>query len=221
MSTLHIFIDESGNFDFTPKGSRYFILTAVSTVGCGPLYSGFYELKHELAGSGIDVEEFHATEDKQPIRDRMYDFLEGHCAHSCFTVDSVIAQKNKANPSIREPPDFYARMLKILLQYVLRSRVSDGIEKVVVWAAQIHTHRKRAAFEKTVKTYLTREMEVRVPYSIFLHGSVSHPLLQVADYCCWAVAKKWKDNELRPYEKIRQAIKTEFEVFRIGSTEYY
>lgn len=49
----------------------------------------------------------------------------------------------------------------------------------------------------------------------------SHPLLQVADYCCWAVAKKWKDGELRPYEKIRKAIKTEFDIFRTGTTEYY
>jgi hypothetical protein len=35
------------------------------------------------------------------------------------------------------------------------------------------------------------------------------------------VAKKWKDNELRPYEKIRRAIQSEFEVFQRGKIEYY
>jgi len=32
MRTLFIFIDESGNFDFSPKGTKYFILSAVSTL---------------------------------------------------------------------------------------------------------------------------------------------------------------------------------------------
>ncbi|HEX7185483.1 MAG TPA: DUF3800 domain-containing protein [Thermoanaerobaculia bacterium] len=118
MPVLHIFLDESGNFDFTPKGSRYFVLTAVSTTGCGPLYGDYYDLKHGLAAEGVDIEAFHATEDKQAIRDKMYGFLEAHCAHECIAIDSVIAQKNKANPSIREAPDFYARLLKVLLEYV-------------------------------------------------------------------------------------------------------
>jgi len=32
MSTLYIFLDESGNFDFSPKGTKYFVLSAVSTL---------------------------------------------------------------------------------------------------------------------------------------------------------------------------------------------
>lgn len=222
MAVLHIFIDESGNFDFSPKGTRYFILTAVSTFGCGPLYSDFFELKHELAAKGVDVAEFHATEDRQATRDRMYYLLEQHCAHGCIRVDSVIAQKSKANPSIREAPEFYARMLKSLLKYVFLAKANATVSQVVVWAAQIQTHKKRAAFEKTVKSYLSRELATaRTPYNIYLHSSISHPLLQVADYCCWAVAKKWKDNELRPFQKIERAVKTEFDIFRAGTTEYY
>jgi hypothetical protein len=72
-----------------------------------------------------------------------------------------------------------------------------------------------------VKAYLAHHLETRVPYQLLIHGSASHPLLQIADYCCWAVAKKWKDNELRPYRKIQSVLKTEFEVFRRGATEYY
>jgi hypothetical protein len=90
MATLNIFIDESGSFDFTPKGSRYFILTALATVDCSTMLPEFFALKHELG-----CEEFHATEDTQATRDRMYDLLERHCSHNCFTLDSIIAQKNK------------------------------------------------------------------------------------------------------------------------------
>lgn len=46
-------------------------------------------------------------------------------------------------------------------------------------------------------------------------------MLQVADYCCWAVAKKWKDRELRPYAKIESVILSELEIFKRSTKEYY
>jgi hypothetical protein len=216
MATLNIYIDESGTFDFTPKGSKYFILTAVSAIDCPALLPDFFVLKHELG-----VEEFHATEDSQAKRDRMYGILEQHCHHGCFEIDSIIAQKNRANPVIREADEFYARLLRILLKRVFRSRATDGIDHINVWAARIGTHKKKSLFEKTVKTYLAHGLKARLPYALLIHASASHPLLQVADYCCWAIAKKWKDGEMRPYQKIHKAVKTEFEVFRGGAKEYY
>lgn len=216
MATLNIFIDESGSFDFTPKGSKYFILTALATVDCASMLPEFFSLKHELG-----CEAFHATEDSQATRDQMYNLLERHCSHDCFTLDSIIAQKNKVNPVIREDAVFYAKMLRILLRWVFRTRTAREVDNINVWAARIGVQKKKAVFEKTVKTYLTHDLPSRVPYQLLMHASASHPLLQAADYCCWAVAKKWKDNEIRPYQKIRKALKTEFEVFRRGTMEYY
>jgi len=46
-------------------------------------------------------------------------------------------------------------------------------------------------------------------------------MLQVADYCCWAINRKWKDGEVRPYSKICDAVLTEFDVFDRGRKEYY
>lgn len=216
MATLNIFIDESGSFDFSPKGSKYFILTALAAVDCDTVFSEFYALKHALG-----CEEFHATDDQQAVRNQMYELLERHCLHGCFSIDSIIAQKNRVNPAIREDAVFYAKLLRILLRWVFRCRATREIDQINVWAARIGTHKKKAVFEKTVKTYLANDLKARIPYKLLIHASASHPLLQVADYCCWAVAKKWKDNELRPYQKIRGALKTEFEVFRSGTIEYY
>jgi Protein of unknown function (DUF3800) len=216
MATLNIFIDESGSFDFTPKGSKYFILTAIAAIDCDTMFPEFFKLKHELG-----CEEFHATEDPQSTRDQMYDLIERHCAHGCFSVDSIIAQKNKVNPAIREDAVFYSKLLRILLKWVFRYWTTHDIEGINIWAARIGTHKKKAVFEKTIKAYLAHDLEAPIPYKLLIHASTSHPLLQVADYCCWAVAKKWKDNELRPYQKIRRALKTEREVFRRGTTEYY
>jgi hypothetical protein len=100
----------------------------------------------------------------------------------------------------------------LLLRGIFRHLTSGEIEGILVWAARIGTKKRRGAFEKSVKLYLANELEARVPYHLYLHSSSSHPMLQVADYCCWAVAKKWKDQELRPFSKIRNAVRTEIEV---------
>jgi hypothetical protein len=219
--SLNIFIDESGNFDFSPNGTRHFLLTAVSTTDCPDLYSGYFRLRHQMAAVGLDLEEFHATEDRQAVRNQMFGLLGEHVAHRCFSVDAIIAQKNKAHPAIREETAFYPRLLKILLHWVFRHRTAERVDRINVWAARIGTKKKRIAFEKAIKSYLAYELQTDLPYDIFIHSSASHPMLQVADYCCWAIWRKWKDGDLRSYSRIQSAVLTEFDVFRNGRKEYY
>jgi hypothetical protein len=151
----------------------------------------------------------------------MFDLLGGHVAHGCFTVDAIIAQKSKANPLIREETVFYPKLLKMLLHWVFRHRAHASVDRINVWAARIGTKKKRVVFEKAVKSYLANELDTALPYGIFMHSSASHPMLQVADYCCWAISRKWKDGDLRSHAKIQSAVLTEFDVFRVGRKEYY
>ena len=94
---LFLFIDESGNFDFTPKGTKYFVLTCISTTEPVSQRDEFLSLKYELLGDGIEQEYFHATEDKQKVRDTVFSFIE---KLNDFEVHSVVAQKNKTNWSL-------------------------------------------------------------------------------------------------------------------------
>ena len=183
MSMLNVFIDESGNFDFSPNGTKYFLLTAVSTADCSELFVDFFHLKHRIAVMGHDIKEFHATEDKQEVRNQVYDLIAKHCVHRCLRIHAIVVQKNKTSPSIRVEPVFYARMLRILLRSVFEGRSAEGVKQIVVWAARIGTRKKRATFEKEVKTYLAHQLTARPPYRILIHSSASHPMLQVADYC--------------------------------------
>ena len=99
MRTLFVFIDESGNFDFSPKGTKYFVLSAVSTLN--PLGKEILEeIKCDLMKNGNNLEYFHASEDKQFIRNRVYNFIE---SLEDIGIDSVIVQKNKTNPSLYIP----------------------------------------------------------------------------------------------------------------------
>jgi hypothetical protein len=52
------------------------------------------------------------------------------------------------------------------------------------------------------------EADTRVAY----WPALSNPCLQVADYCCWAVQRKWERNDRRSFNLIEQFIASEIVV---------
>ena len=51
--------------------------------------------------------------------------------------------------------------------------------------------------------------------------AMAEPCLQVADYCAWAIQRKWERNDTRSYDKIRNKIRREYDLFERGSRHYY
>ena len=227
MRTLFIFIDESGNFDFSPNGTKYFVLSAVSTLS--PLgKERLEEIKYELMKNGINLEYFHAAEDKQIVRNQVYSFIE---RLEDIEIDSVIVQKNKTNPSLyiltkkkksKKGEKLYTKVLQNLLQYIFcRYDNSTKIDQVVVVLSSIFDANKRKLIEKTIKVYLKQIYSK--PFYLYFHENRSDKNTQIADYCCWAIYRKWTDGEIRPYNAVKKGnkIKSEFDIFKTGSTIYY
>lgn len=227
MRTLFIFIDESGNFDFSSKGTKYFILSAVSTLD--PLgKEKLEEIKYDLMKNGTNLEYFHATEDKQVVRNQVYDFIENL---ENIEIDSVIVQKNKTNPSLhisekkkksKKGATLYTIALRTLLQYIFcRYSNSTKVDRVVIVLSSIFDVSKRELIKKTIKIYLKQIFSN--PFYLYFHQNRSDKNTQIADYCCWAIYKKWTDGEIRPYNAVNKGnkIKSEFAIFKTGKTIYY
>lgn len=232
--TLYIFIDESGNFDFTASGTKFFTLTAVSTLS--PLQSRdellrkVYEMKYAGWTSGQDDYFFHATEDRQETRDWVFAALK----KLDFDIDTIIAQKNKTNPSlytklelsggkfhtIRSEERFYDKISQMLLQYIFRRHEeADGIEKIVVVLGSIFTGKKRGYVLKSLKQYLKQNF--KKPFYVYFHPTASDINCQIADYCGWAVYVYAERGEKRPWAEIKDKVKSCFDVFRTGTRTYY
>jgi len=230
--TLYIFIDESGDFNFSKKGSKYFILTSVSTIKPLKGRGSVLGTRYELLADGIDSEYFHATEDSQKIRDNFYAVIKELVD---FEIDSVIAEKCKAHPLLYEEIEtngdfsiksrkgveerFYRQICETLLQYVIRRYKNKRISKIVVILDQIMTNKKKDFVTKSIKTYMKEHFGL-TPY-IYFHQTKADLNSQIADYCCWAMKKKWCDDELRPYNEIKNKVKSEFDIFRKGTTKHY
>jgi|GEM_PF-412917 len=232
--TLYIFIDESGNFDFTATGTKFFTLTAVSTLS--PLKSReellgkLYELKYAGWTKGQDDYFFHATEDRQETRDWFFTALK----NLDFDVDTIIAQKNKTNPSlythlelsggkfktIRSEERFYDKVSQMLLQYIFRRyEEKDGIEKIVVVLGSIFTGKKRGYVLKSLKQYLKQSF--KKPFYVYFHPTASDINCQIADYCGWAAYVRAERGEERPWAEIKDKVKSCFDVFRTGTKTFY
>jgi hypothetical protein len=93
--------------------------------------------------------------------------------------------------------------------------------RVVIVTDRIPINKKRAAVEKTIKHTLSEILPKEVSYAIYHHDSKSHYMLQVADYCNWAILRKWNNGESYYYNKIRSSIRSEYDIFKTGNQYFY
>lgn len=191
----------------------------------------FIELRYKLLKESVNQEYFHATEDKQLVRDELFGIIKS--LHEDLIIDSIIAQKNKVNPSLylekyykKEKlikrvvgAAFYERVCRTLLQYVFMRSHFQEITSIVVVLGAIFTGEKQSFILKTLKQYLKQHFAK--PFEIYFHQAKADINCQIADYIGWAIAIKWERNEERSYKFIKEKIKSEYEVFKKGTTIYF
>ena len=216
---VYLFLDEGGNFDFSPSGTRYFILTSVATRRPFPSHASLDDFKHDCLEYGLETEYFHCADDNTHVRRKVFELIAGHLGS--LRIDCLIVEKLKTGPALREDKRFYPEMLGHLLKWVIPRELKDGVDEVVVITDTIPIQKKRQAVEKAIKGALARMLPVGMRYRILHHASRSHYGLQIADYCNWAVFRKWQKGEVEFYDLIKPALKSEFDIFRTGTTLYY
>ena len=213
----YIFLDEGGNFDFSPTGTPYFTLTSLSMTRPFPIRDPWDDYRHELLEYGRDVEFFHCADDNRYLRDRLFQVLES-CTEN-FRIDSLIVEKAKAGPALRSDDRFYPEMLGYLLRHVLTNW--SGFDEVIVITDSIPHQKKRKAIEQAIKHTLKKMLPASVSYRVLHQASRAHYGLQAADYCNWAIYRKWDSGDEMYYAKIKGAIKSEFDIFQTGCRRYY
>jgi hypothetical protein len=217
---VYIFLDESGNFDFSAKGTRYFVLTSVSMKRPFPAVMSMDDYKHDRLEYGLDLEYFHCYHDGKTVRNRVFDLIASHL--DGMRIDSLVVEKAKAEPVLQEDRHFYPELLTRLLKLIMPVELDDGgMEKVIVITDTIPVNKKWRAIERGIQTALHGVLPPGMKYRILHHQSRSHYGLQVADYCCWAIFRKWQTGERTWYDRIKPAIRRELDLFHAKSRYYY
>ena len=219
MPTLHVHLDESGNLTFKPTGSRYYVFTAAWTYDPAPLSSALTTLRFALLKQGHDVHRFHATDDKQVNRNAVVKILAGHAG---WQFAAVVIEKAKVYPDLRAPHRFYPLFASSVLKYVFHRHNAPGTGTVLVFTDTLPVHERREAAEKAIKTACRRELAKGTRFHAYHHSSASNPWLQVADYCSWAVFKKWEQQDTRTYDQLSHRLaEPELDALRQGTVLHY
>jgi hypothetical protein len=230
-NTLFMFLDESGNLDFTLKGTKYWSLTAFCTFHPRGGKGNFLDLLYTLADDGIGQECFHASEDKQTVRDQVFSLINSLTDE--HEIHCVIAEKRKANPSVykrmrlkngkpRTENDysrFYRIVCKAILKYVFGCPRFDKATKIVIVLSAIFNKEKHDYIRGALQIEL--KASAKSKFHIYFHQNRADLNCQIADYCGWAIARKWESGDTRSYELIRKNIKNEFDMFSKGPSTYY
>jgi Protein of unknown function (DUF3800) len=218
MSRIHVFADESGNFDFSRKvgASRYFILTTV-TAPDGSVGDSLAGLRRQLTWEGHDLTcGFHATDDSHDVRLRVF----GELAKLPIRVDSVILEKAKAQPQTRtSEPRFYKYAWFYHFKRVAQLIVAPNDELLVI-AASLGTKKKRIAFHNAVSDVVGQVANVTSVETASWPAETDY-CLQAADYCSWAMQRKWERGDDSWYKMIQPQVRTEFDLWSPGKTLYY
>lgn len=216
---LCLFGDEAGDLTFAhgPKVTRYFYLTTVVFADHGAVQADLQELRHDIAAGGFDRQKgFHATSDQQWIRDRVFDVLARHD----FAVDVTIFDKAKANPEQRPDPQTFYRFAWVWhLNRVVPDRCLPTPELLVV-AAEISLKAKRQAYHQALRAAMQQVAPQTTFESAFWPAS-SDLCIQAADYCSWAVLRKWENGDTRSYARIADKIGREYDLFQRGTITYF
>jgi hypothetical protein len=213
----YLYFDEAGNFDFSPGGTRVFAMTCLVAHRPFAFHGSLLDIKYDLLEAGLNIELFHAAEDRQAVRNQVF----GVIANCLPLVEaySVIVQKRRVDPSRRAPHVLYRDAFARLVERACSPAVL-ATDHVVAITDHLPVNRQRAAFEKALKPYLKQHLGATASYDLFHHQSRSDLNLQVADYVSWAVYRKWNSGDSRSYDLIESCMRSEDDWLSEGA-QYY
>jgi hypothetical protein len=193
--TTYLYADEAGNFDFGPGGTRHFLLAGVRMRRPFSHLERLLEVKYDLLEDGLDLDHFHASEDRQCVRDQVFEGIASGGRDLRLVI--VVAEKARLDPALRTPGELYVAAFDRLIQKAVGlSAVLPGGQFMVVTDA-LPVRRAGAFVRKGVRTVLKSRTPCGTASRVLHHASRADLNLQVADYCAWAFFRKWERGDER------------------------
>jgi hypothetical protein len=92
--------------------------------------------------------------------------------------------------------------------------------RLLLTASALGHKRTRAAFKEAVNNAVQQTV-ARDRWTVNFVESAKDPMLWAADYCAWAIQRKWELNDDRSHRLIANKIATEFDLWATGQIRYY
>ena len=143
---VYVFLDESGNLDFSDRGTRYFVLASVSMKRPFQMNDALDRYKYDCLEYGLEQERFHCANDNTHVRNRVFDIMSGRLDGT--EIHSLVVEKSKTGADARAESRFYPEMLGNLLRYVLQTPFHATADEIIVITDTLPLKRRRRAIRK-------------------------------------------------------------------------
>ena len=215
-SPIYIFVDEAGDMDFTPKGSRHYMFNFLVKSRPFQLHETIANYRYDLleknlssghTGRRLDIEAFHAHNDNKHIKESLFEIISNFDENK-VKVYSYILEKPKVDPDKRKQKDtFYISNLRFAIE-CLFDQISLN-QNIVIVTDRLPVAQNKSkqikALKKGIKEYFSRHA-LNGRYEIYHHCSASSANLQIIDYIGWAIYRKYEHGDERYYGKIKRYI---------------
>jgi hypothetical protein len=227
---VYIFVDEAGDMDFSPNGSKYYMFNflvkqrpfSVHEHIANYRYSLLERNLENLDGRRLDIEYFHAHNDNKYIKDELFNMI-ATFDKKRVKVYSYILEKPKVDPRKREEKErFYIDNLKYSIQRLLAKLQIDKNFIIITDRLPVQKNKKKqiGALKRGIKEYI-RSGDLDIRYDIFHHASASSANLQIVDYISWAIFRKHERGDDVYYNKIKVYILDEDVMTRDREVNHY
>ncbi len=168
---------------------------------------------------------FHASDNIPEVRKTFFEFIRTiNCSFEAVVgrkIPSLFYYKHN-----NKETEFYAD----LLSHLLKNKMALGERLVLNVAERGKTTRNETlqlALNKAVARFLKKRPEDKLRTSVVfnIQNHVTEPLLNVADYFCWAVQRVFERGEMRYYNYIEDKVSLVVDLYDTegykGSKNYY
>lgn len=198
---LYLYFDESGNLDFKASGTPYFIMTCAAARR--PFFAGHLlgELRYILMEHGLDIEKFHACEDKDNVRSLVYSALSRTGGE--YNVYSIFVDKAIVPEEFRTADRIYSKVFELIFDEVYERESNEELKRVIAITDRLPKDAAKRQVSKPLKRYMKSKFQSKgVPYQLMHHDSASDLNLQAADYFCWAAQRDLAQRKSWPMSKV-------------------
>ena len=221
-NNIFIFLDESGEMNFSVKSSKHTALAGLTiSKSVNQIIQEYWFLRHDLYINPIistgshhkyTNKRFHASEDPQAVRDRVFELISDHI--DIFRVRSLIIEKVNVYDCLKTDEWLYQSMYYYLVRSILQDcNWTENVAGVQFIIDYNQTKRFNKAIERGIYSAL-KNADWSLPFQLHHSPSGCHPFLQLTDYFCWAIYRKYESSgrDLRSYNLIVDAIEDEWKM---------
>lgn len=196
VTTLFVYVDESGNFDFSPSGTKHFVMSAFMTTDPVLSSNRIARLKYFLMSQGVSIPNFHASEDSQRVRNQVTDQISKIRNVSAYTL---WLKKDKLPMEYQSTAGIYELMGFELARLAASEVTIRSADAVVLVFDKTLIFREEQAFLSKSKAIFA---QLSHPFHIYFHNVSKDFNGQIADYVAWANYVKLERDEQRPLDAL-------------------